>query len=299
MVFAAVVDAKGFSAAGCVLRRPKSSISRSVSRLEARLDTQLLARTTRSLSLTEVGRAYYDRAIRALEQLEDAERFALERSHQPGGTLRITAPIDFGGDLLAKVLTDFQAHYPDIRLVISFSNRQIDMTAEGFDIAIRAGRLQDSSLVMKRLVTSRARLFASPVYLKKHGTPDPPESLKAHRCLIFGRSANASWQLTREGKQVEVRLQRAVCADDYGFLHRLVLRGEGIARLPWVIVRDSEAQGRLQAVLPDYCGVESHVSLVYPSAHHLPAKTRAFIDFAAAALSDSLQPAGELMLRRS
>ena len=185
LVFTKVVEQGGFTAAARILGLPKSSVSRGVSRLEARLSTRLLQRSTRRLHLTEVGQRYYEHCRRIIHELEKANGIVESYRSQPSGLLRITAPYILGQAFLGSILTAFLAAYPEVQCQIELSDRRVDLIEEGFDLAIRAGDLPDSSLIMTHLVRASAGLFASPTYLEKQGMPTTPPELQTMSCSIM------------------------------------------------------------------------------------------------------------------
>src|SRR5258708_38364368 len=184
LVFARVVQAGSFTTAAAALGMPKSTVSRKVSELEERLKARLLQRTTRKLSLTDVGRTYYDYCARIVGEVEDAERAVSSLQETPRGLLRVTAPINVA--FLGPIVSDFLKRYPEVRLELFCTGRSVDLVEERFDIGIRAGTLADSTLIAKSLGTVKWFLVATPAYLKKHGRPKSPEDLKKHDCMFFG-----------------------------------------------------------------------------------------------------------------
>ena len=287
LMFSRVVESGSFTAAAAALGVPKSTVSRKVSALEERLGARLIERTTRRLRLTEAGTLLYERARRIALALDEAEAAVGELQDRPKGTLRLTAPIDMGNAWLGPVLADFVRLYPEVRLDIELSNHVVDLLAEGFDVAIRAGKLVDSSLVARKLGTSRMALFASPDYVASHPAPTTPQQLVDHDVLLF-RSPRfeATWTLTRKGEQVDVQLHSRLSANDFTMLRGLLRAGVGIGMLPDVTGALGVRSGALVRVLPGWCLGEGQVSAVYPSARHLSATLRAFLDH----LRDRLSP---------
>src|SRR5713101_7275743 len=184
LVFARVVQAGSFTAAAAALGMPKSSVSRKVSDLEERLKSRLLQRTTRKLSLTDVGRTYYDYCARIVGEIEDGERAVSRLQEAPRGLLRVTAPINVA--FLGPIVSDYLKRYPEVRLDLFCTGRTVDLVEERFDVAIRAGTLADSTLIARSLGSAGWLLVATPAYLKKHGRPRTPEDLKKHDCMFFG-----------------------------------------------------------------------------------------------------------------
>jgi len=287
-VFVRVVEKRGFTAAAQALGLPKSSVSRAVSRLETALGVRLLQRTTRRLHLTEAGAAFYDRASRALTDLSEARDAAGEQQDAPRGVVRVTAPVDLGVEFLAEIVARFARRFPEIRVEMNLTSRRVDLVEEGFDLALRAGRLSDSSLVARKLGTIEARLVASPAYLRRRGTPRSVDDLAAHECVLFrGREGAAEWPLIGPDGPTRVEVRGAIDADDISFLRRAVLAGAGIALLPWVMCARDVHAGKLTRVLPEHASRGSQLHLVYPSSRQVPRRVAVFRDF----VVESMTPA--------
>lgn len=278
--FATVVEEGGFTAAAKKLGVPKSTVSRRVARLEDELGVRLLQRTTRKLGLTELGESYYQRVSQALRSLDQAQDELTEAQDRPRGLLRITAPPDFGIAYLGELVAAFNEQYPEVSVWVELSGRMVDLVAEGFDLALRAGVLRDSSLVARRIAAADGWLVASPGYLSKHGAPQTVDELLEHRCVVYERSGELRG-LELEGPDgvVTLSIRGRVSGNDFGFLRRALLSGAGIGLLPGFLCKDDLAAGTLARVLPDYKLPGGVFYLVYPSARHLPAKARAFRDF--------------------
>jgi DNA-binding transcriptional LysR family regulator len=285
-VFAEVVSAGGFTAAARALGLPKSSVSRRVAALEARLGARLLQRTTRRVSLTDVGEVYYARAARALAELRDAEAALSDLQDAPRGVLRLTAPNDFGQDLLSGLSKVYRQTHPQVSLVVELDNRRVDLVAEGFDLAIRASaQLDDSSLVARKLITAEMRLFASCAYLAQHGTPAEPEDLRDHAMLLFrAPRLRSKLGLHRGDQHSEVEIEGFLSGSDFGFLRRAVLEGLGIAMLPTFACTGDVKEGTVRRVLPAHHAGTASLYAVYPSARYLAPKVRSFVEVAAAHL---------------
>lgn len=278
-VFARVVQSGSFSGAARQLGLPKSTVSRRVSALEAQLGARLLQRTTRRLRLTDAGEVLLRRAERMLEEAEAASREVANMQAAPQGTLRISAPAD-AGLYLADALAAFRKHYPEILVAVTLTNQVEDLVAEGIDVAVRAGNLSDSTLVVRRLTRSNLRLFASPSYLAARGTPERPRDLCDHDCVVFsGQRPSAAWRLTGPGGTHETIVKGSIAANDFGMLRALASSGAGVAMLPEVVAAGLLNTGELVPVLPDYTLGAGNLSLVYPSPRHLSPKVRAFVDF--------------------
>lgn len=284
-LFARVVDAGTFTAAARELGMPKSTLSRRISQLEAQLDTLLLQRTTRSLRLTELGEAFYQRCLRVVTEAEEAERLINAGQDIPRGLLRVTAPIDFGNGLLGTLAADYLARYPEVRLELDMSNRFVDLVEEGFDLALRAGRLEDSSLIARRLGEARLVVCAAPSYLERHPAPPTPEQLNAHTCLVYpDEDGRTVLRFSGANGLVQTRLEGKLIANSMATLRDAAVSGLGIAVLPWNLCRDAVERGQLQPILEGWQLPEGGIYAVYPSPRHLTPKVRSFIDFIAARL---------------
>lgn len=281
VVFARVVEAGGFSAAARRLDLSKSAVSKQISRLEARLGVRLLNRSTRRISLTEAGRVYYEGCQRTIEAAESAESALGGLTERPSGHLRVSAPMSFGIGHVAPLLGDFLRRYPDITMDLELNDRQVDLIAEGFDLAIRIGELPDSSLVARRLAPSLLLLCAAPSYLERQGIPEQPEDLSDHRCLIYSYGALGNrWRFRGPEADRRVKIAGPLAVNNGEVLAQAAVDGLGIVALPSFIVCDALRSGRLVPVLPDWHLAErAAVHAVYPAARHLSPKIRAFVDF--------------------
>jgi DNA-binding transcriptional LysR family regulator len=287
LIFARVVEAGSFTAAGRALDLPKSTVSRKVAALEERLGVRLLERSTRRLRMTEAGKVLFERARRISLALNEAEAAVAELQAEPKGTLRLTAPVDFGQAWLAPIIASFNAAYPDVRVDIELTGRVVDMLAEGFDVALRAGTLVDSSLVARRLGTTRLGLYCGPGYLARRGAPATPEELVDHDVILFrGPRFDARWVLTSADQRREIKVDSRVSANDFIMVRGLATANMGIALLPDVVGAVEVAAGTLVPVLPQWCLGTGQLSAVYPSARHLSATVRAFLDH----LKDAFSP---------
>lgn len=278
-LFVEVVQRGSFTHAAKMLGLPKSTLSRKIGDLEARLGARLLQRTTRKLSLTDLGAAYFERVNRIVSELGEAEAAVLDAQNTPRGVLRITAPPDLGMVLLPRAIPEFTTQYPEVQVVVDLSGRRVDLVQEGFDLALRAGHLVDSSLIAKAIASSSMGVYASPEYLKRRGTPQRLEDLALHDCLVFGTTPDRKWQFEQNGRTHEVSVAGRIAAQDFGYLRFAALAGGGVALLPNMLVGPDVHHGLLEALLPEYTYPEDMLYVVYPSRTFLPAKTRAFVDF--------------------
>lgn len=276
-VFSKVVEAGSFVGASRELAMPKSTVSRKISELEERLGARLLQRTTRKLSLTDVGRTYYQHAARVVAELEEAQRAVTRMQETPRGMLRVTMPLNFG--FLAPIVATFMRRYPEIQLELIGTDRVIDLVEEGFEIAIRAGELADSSLVARSLGTLRSYLVASPDFLRRNGSPQRPEQITRFDCVAFGAGPERyAWRLTRAGKATSVQLKPRLIVNDFDLLSEAARAGLGIAMLPLFRCIDDLRAKRLRRVLPAWGAREIPLHAVCASTRHLSPKVRAFLD---------------------
>ena len=280
--FVRVVDSGGFSAAGRRLNMSTTMVSNHVQALEERLGARLLHRTTRKVSLTEVGKAYYDRATQILADIEQADDIAGALQSTPRGTLRIytaTHIVPF----VAPVVAEFLRSYPDVNIDLNMGERIIDIIDEGFDVAIRLTPPPDSSLIVRSLATWRHVLCCSPAYPEKHGRLAQLSELSEHNCVRhvlypFGDE----WHFVdRKGLPATVRVSGNLITNSGEMLRRAVLDGIGVSLAAGFIVQDDLEEGRLVRLLPEYRPVELSMNAVYPHRHHLSAKVRTFIDMLA------------------
>ena len=286
-VFARVVELGSFARAAERLDLSTSACSRQIADLEAHLDTRLLNRTTRKLSLTESGRAYHERCVQLLTDIEEAEQAAQAGRAKPRGTLRITCSVNFGLRYVAPLIGPFLLRHPDVRIDVSLSDRMVDIVEEGFDLAVRIGASSSTSVIARKLGESQMVVCAAPAYLKKHGTPKTPGQLAGHNCILYEYlNPRNEWRFTgRDGKEHKVRLTSRVQANNGDLLASAAVQGLGVCCEPDFIVADDLASGRLRRILPDFTAPVTAIHAVYPSRRHLSAKVRAFVDVLAVAFA--------------
>jgi len=279
-IFVQVVKNESFTAASENMGLSRAQVSKSVMQLEKHLGTRLLNRTTRRISLTETGRIYYDRCIVLLNDIEEMEELAGEQTIIPHGTLTLSAPTSFGILQLKKAIPEYIKRYPQVKISLSLADRFIDVVAEGFDVGIRIAKLDDSSLVARKIAPCKRIFCASPGYLKKNGMPKVPMDLAIHPCLVYSSDLKPdTWVLHgTEGSQ-SIKVSGPICADNGDILKTAAIAGLGITLLPTFIVGTEINSGQLKQVLPDYCPPEISVYAVYPSRRYLSAKVRTFVDF--------------------
>ena len=278
--FVKVVEQGSFAGAAEALNLSRAMVSKHVAALEDRLGVRLLQRTTRRLSLTEVGRAYFDRSRDIIHQLAEAEEAASALQSMPRGTLRINCSTGFGVRHLAPALAAFQAQYPELEVDFTLSDRLVDIVEDGFDLAIRIGQLQDSSLIARRLAPSRLALCAAPAYLAARGAPDHPSQLAGHNFLRYAYASTQEVPLTGPGGEiVEVAFSGNLVSNNGDALLAAALTGQGIVLLPTFYVGAHLAEGALRTLLPGWKLPQLTIHAVYPVNRHLAAKVRLFVDF--------------------
>lgn len=293
-VFEQVVQHRSLSAAGRKLGLSPASVSRHLGELEESLGVRLVNRTSRRLSLTEAGRLYYDKVENILLQIADAENAVLQLSTSPQGMLRVHSRILVGQQYIVPMLTRFTRQYPDIRVDLQLSNFPVDIVSLGLDVDIRIGKLADSSLVARKLASSRRMLVASPEYLARSGPLDTPADLARHSCLPYRLNLGQTvWRFRKEGQgDIEVAVNGVLQSDSGHAIWSAALDGLGIAMLNDWTVRDDLAAGRLVPVLEDYVvsfgEFETGIYAVFQKSRHLPIKTRIFVDFLSAEFRDAL-----------
>nr|WP_253206530.1 LysR family transcriptional regulator [Pseudomonas chlororaphis] len=281
-VFVSVVEKGSLSAGAVALGTTPSVVSRAISRLEARLGVQLLRRTTRRLSLTEAGLLYLEQSRAAFELIDGAERSIQGQDGELNGRVRLSVPTTYGHYRLPALLGGFARQYPQVRIELSISNRNVDLVAEGYDLAIRLGQLPDSGLIGRKLEDAPLCLVASPDYLQRAGTPRQLEDLAAHACLPFIMPSSGrvgAWLLREQGRDLEWTPQANIqVADDVLGIVSLAEHGMGICQTYEFIVRERIASGRLVALLPEAGGRSRPFSVIYPPHRQLSAAARALID---------------------
>lgn len=282
--FVRVVETGSFSEAARQMGTTKANISKQIARLEKTLHARLLNRSTRKLGLTEAGSAIFKNALRMLEEARALEATAAGLQSGPSGTLRVSASLAFGNTYLGGLLPAFMARYPDIRVVLSMTDRYVDLVEENIDVAVRmAPRIDLLSAVARPIAPINYVLAASPAYLEQHGTPASIAELAAHRCLTFGSAgAPVTWQFERDDMQESVRVDSAMCANSSPALRLAMLRGGGIALLPTYVVGEDIRRGEARRLLPGWKAVGSfgdRLFAVYLENRFLPPKVRVFIDY--------------------
>jgi DNA-binding transcriptional LysR family regulator len=280
-VFVRVVDAGSFTQGARALGVPKSSVTRSIARLERTLGVRLLQRTTRQRGVTDAGRALYDRIRGALSAVDEATSAVRELGSEPSGLVRLTAPSDSAmAATLARIIHAFLERHPRIQVEVSLSGRTVDMVAEGFDLAVRAGPLADSSLVARRILVGTLAPFAARAYLERRKRPRRLADLANHDCVLFrAHGGRTTWRLSGKEGMVSVDVTGTITTDDMSFLVSMVRLGRGIALLPVEVVGAVVPRGELVRLFPDYGVPGAILSIVMPSAAYVPSRVALLRDF--------------------
>lgn len=280
-VFARVIEAGGFSAAARAFGMTPSAVSKLIGRLEDRLGARLLNRTTRSVSLTEEGRTYYQRVVPILEEIEAAERAVTELHAAPRGLLKVNAATAFGRYQIVPVIHRFLERYPDLKVQITLTDSLVNLVEEGVDVAIRLGELPDSSLIARRIADVHRVVAAAPSYIERHGKPETPDDLADHNCLraSFETSLNR-WEFKGADGPRLIDVAGSLEVNDASALYDAAISGVGLVRAARFLLAAAIREGRLVPLLQDYeADRDLTVYAVYPPGRHLSPKVRAFVDF--------------------
>lgn len=279
--FAQVVEAGGFAAAARKMGLSRSQVNKLVANLEASLSVQLLHRTTRKVTPTDTGRAYYERCINILAELEETEATIAQLQTEVKGILRINAPMSFGMRHLGDAISTFCHQHPQLQVEVTLNDRFIDPIAEGFDITLRISKPPNSvSLISHHVMPTGRVLCASPEYLARNGRPQSPSQLREHSCLHYGHLPGIHrWSLQGPQGDIVVLISGALCSNNGEVLRSVTLNGLGISLLPTFIVEEDLKQEKLQVVLPEYCAPDIALYVVYPVNRHLSEKVRLFTEF--------------------
>jgi LysR family transcriptional regulator for bpeEF and oprC len=281
-IFVKVAERRSFVRAAADLGITQSGVSNAINRLEDQLGVRLLARTTRRVSLTEDGAAFFERCRQVLADLEEAELVLKETRLKPIGRLRIDTPVSFGRLKVVPLLGPFQAQYPELKLALSFTDRYVDLIEEGIDVSVRFGALQDSSLIARRLTQTQFRVVGAPSYFAKYGRPRTPQDLTAHNCLALtlrDTRLARDWRFARDGVETFVSPKGNMSFSDGAALCDAVRAGYGLAQIHGYYIDDAVRTGQLEPVLEKFKPKVDSIWLVYPQTRHLSPKVRAFVDF--------------------
>lgn len=279
--FAQVVESGGFAAAAREMGLSRSAVNKLVISLENSLGVHLLHRSTRRVTPTATGFAFYDRCVAILAQLEEAELAVSRLQDEPRGALKINAPMSFGTLHLATAVADFMVKYPELQVQLTLNDRFIDPIEEGFDVTVRIAELPESStLIVHPLIPAERVLCASPTYLQQRGYPTHPTQLREHPCLHYGYLASGNqWKFTKANEEYTIAIHSVFCSNNGEVLRDAAIKGLGITALPTFIVSEPIQQGLLHVILPEFQLPASFVSIIYPRNRHLSAKIRLFVEF--------------------
>lgn len=278
-IFLKVVQAGSFSRAARQLEMPNSTVSAKISSLEKRLGTNLIQRTTRRLSVTEEGQAYYQKCLLGFDEIERAENDLQMIQGEPQGRLRVTAPIELGATVLPGVIAKYNKSFPKVEVEVILADRRVDLISENVDLAIRAGELNDSSLISKSLGVVHFAPFAASKYLKAFGEPKHPKDLSHHKTISFTAFGGNVWRLHHtRGAVVSAEIKSYLTSNDLNFIKALALSAGGIVFLPEFFCTLERTSGRLVRVLEGWRSVASPIHFIYPSQKHVQPKLRAFIE---------------------
>ena len=281
-VFVQVVDAGGFTRAADNLQLPKATVSTLVRNLEAALAVKLLNRTTRQISLTADGAAYYERCVRILSEVRDAEDSLSKTHSSPSGRLRIDVPSALGRHLLMPSLPQFLARYPDIHLEVGCSDRPVDLIEEGVDLAVRGGILADSTLIARRIGLIHFVTCAAPSYVALHGRPQHPRDLLQHECVNYFSAKTGKifeWDFAKDGERIQMRVPGRIAVNDSNAYMTATLSGMGIAQMAAFVICPYLQSGELELLLEDWTIDPLPLHVVYPENRHLSAKVRVFVEW--------------------
>ncbi|HYG32655.1 MAG TPA: LysR family transcriptional regulator [Methylophilaceae bacterium] len=300
LAFTRVVECGGFTKAAQLLNLPKTTVSAQVQALESRLRVKLLNRTTRRVSVTTDGAAYYERAVQLLQELEETEALVGQVTANPKGRLRVDVPGSLGRHIIVPALPDFLQRYPEISLEMGCNDRRVDLLEEGVDCVIRGGALTDESLVARRLASLKLVTCASPAYIAKHGMPQTPADVERHTGIHYFSSSYGgrvfNFDFSKDGVKTEVMAGKRVLFNDGDSCTQAALAGVGITQLPSYMVQNHIASGELCVVLGPYLSDDIPIHALYPQNRHLSTKVRVFIDWIAELFhnSDLLQTRSQL-----
>jgi LysR family transcriptional regulator for bpeEF and oprC len=288
-VFVQVVDAGGFTRAAETMKLPKATVSTLIQSLEGALAVKLLHRTTRHVSVTADGAAYYERCLRILSDVREAEESLSRTRLSPSGRLRVDAPTGLASDVIVPALPQFFEQYPDIQLELGCSDRPVDLVEEGVDCAVRGGALGDSSLIARRVGILHFVTCASPAYLERYGRPTHPNDLLKHRCVNYFSARTGKifdWDFTRDGERVQVALPGHIALNDSNAYIAAGMAGLGIVQMANFMMEPMLKDGRFELLLNDWISDPLPIHVVYPQNRHLSAKVRVFVEWVAELFSN-------------
>lgn len=294
--FEAVGRMGSFAEASRKLNLANSVVSKRVKDLEDFLGTQLFIRTTRKVTLTETGYSYLEYVRNILDQIEEVEARIKTKMDKPVGTIKLAAPLSFGQQYLGPIIASYLEKFPDVSIKTYLSDRKVSLVEEGYDLSIRTGPLEDSSLIAKKLLDCRRVICASPIYFAQHGKPQTPKDLKYHNCMSYlNLSEGKAWPYMEEGQKKWQAVSGSFASDNGDLLHEAAISGCGITLLPTFIVGESLKAGKLETVLEKYEETDFNIYAVYQHTRHLSTKIRTLIDH----FSESLKNTRSFHMTRS
>ena len=285
-VFVRIVERGSLSAAARALGTTQPSVSRQLRALERRLKIQLLQRSTRHISLTEVGRAYYENCKRILADIDATEGNVGALHTSLRGTLRVNTSVALGVDCIAPLACAFQRHHPELAVDLTLNERFVDLVEEGIDVAIRFGPIQDESLIARELGSTRRLTVAAPAYLRQHGVPRQPQDLASHICVAFNYAPAAEWTYHGPRGEVQIKVTGVFRSNNGHAIREAILAGIGVGWLPEALIHEHLKRGKLRVLFPSHTMSPIAVHAVYSSARHVPTKVRAFVGYLEAEFSN-------------
>jgi len=289
LAFVRAAEARSFTTAARQIGISPSGVSKAISRLEGAFRVRLLHRTSRSVTMTPEGAAFYERCRQIVAELEDAEQFLSRAQEMPRGRLRVTLPLSVGRLHLARLLPEFQARYPEVTIEASAADRMVDLVDEGIDVAVRLGKPPDSRLVARQLIGGQLVTCAAPAYLRRHGTPRKPEDLREHNCARFvvpSSGVAREWLFQRDGKRFTITVAGNLTFDHAECLVEAATAGTAIVQISSYVTGDAFRSGRLKPILTRFQAQSPAMWVMYPQNRHLTPRVRAFVDFLVEAAQD-------------
>lgn len=278
--FIRVIQTGSFSAAGREQNTSQATISKKVAALEIKLGVKLLTRSSRDLSLTQIGAQYYEKCVAIIGELDEAEAIARSQMAIPQGVVRISVPVVFGRMIIGPIMAEFLSLYPEVKVDLALNDKHVDLISDGVDVAIRARQLEDSSLVARHLFDNPMLLIAAPEYLARQDEPLEPMDLKQHNCLVYSMLKTINiWHFNHGDNNISVPVSGNFQSDNGDVLMELALAGTGLTQLPVWMVDEHLKSGRLKKVLPNYVSKPLPFNAIYPQNRYVPLQVRCFVDF--------------------
>lgn len=288
-IFIKVIQKGSFTGAALALDMPKSTVSTKISNLERRLGVSLITRSTRKIRLTPAGEAFYLRSVKGFDELAAAQVAVRSETQEPQGRFRITAPVDVGNVILPTLCTLFLKKFPKVQMEILVSDRKMDFLEDEIDLAIRAGKLSDSSLIAKKVGEVSFKMYASPQYIKERGYPKTLKDISSHRCVLFVPLSTESWNLNNGKRSANVTFEEKIVVNNVTLAHNLALEGAGIALLPSFLCASRLNSEKLLPLLPEWSSEVGPLHLVYPAQKYVPPVIKAFIEMSSQILKERFQ----------